>query len=696
MDRLTLIHKNDPSADGACHKQTKSICKATLVNKLNFINFSDRTILVNFKHAKYATTLSLQAKPLPCAGERLECAWTVPPEPGTLKSHDFLNLFISSGLTCILVNPKMVIVDEHGISMMLPETCHEISCRKVTRHPCHGIEAQFSQNSAMYSGTLVDISPVSMRTLVTTTSLQSFEWLNYSRPVNLLLHSGQNLIYSGECTIFRQSCDQSSGSFVLTPVNTCFQRFKPKKYRSSRHTLTPSPNIVFVHPLTGITVNLKIIDLSGSGFSIEESARDSMLFAGLIIPELELHFSHGFSLKCQAQVVYRTCGCTNSAGDDVVLCGLTILNMEMKDQITLLSLLQQVENKDSYIDSAVDMDSLWNFFFDTGFIYPSKYAYFQANKEEIKKTYARLYNQNPCIARHFTYQKNGHILGHMAMVRFYDNAWMIHHHAASKSESMKAGMVVLKQLSNYINELHHISSAHLKYIYCYFRPENKFPSRIFGGCTQQLNDPQASSIDTFSYFHYKKSGPDIDSLPEPWALTEIRTQDYAELNSFYRFSSGGLLTAAFDLHSPPVAPDTLSQEYQLLGLKKEKHIYSLLEANELKAVIITDITDIGFNMANLTNCTTVIILDEMTPRFFVESALSCISRSYEHQEMPILVYPPTYAEKNSLPVEKHYSLWIMNVQYTDKYFTYCDHFFNHVHAHHDADGEHSEHGALHT
>ena len=244
-----------------------------------------------------------------------------------------------------------------------------------------------------------------------------------------------------------------------------------------------------------------------------------MLFAGLIIPELELHFSHGFSLKCQAQVVYRTCGCTNSEGDDVVLCGLTILNMEMNDQISLLSLLQQVENKDSYIDSAVDMDSLWNFFFDTGFIYPSKYAYFQANKEEIKKTYARLYNQNPCIARHFTYQKNGHILGHMAMVRFYDNAWMIHHHAASKSESMKAGMVVLKQISNYINELHHFSSAHLKYVYCYFRPENKFPNRIFGGFAQQLNDQQGSSTRHLCLFSLPKV-QDLTSapLPEPMGI----------------------------------------------------------------------------------------------------------------------------------------------------------------------------------
>jgi hypothetical protein len=379
-----------------------------------------------------------------------------------------------------------------------------------------------------------------------------------------------------------------------------------------------------------------------------------------------------------------------------VLCGLTILNMEMNDQISLLSLLQQVENKDSYIDSAVDMDSLWNFFFDTGFIYPSKYAYFQANKEEIKKTYARLYNQNPCIARHFTYQKNGRILGHMAMVRFYDSAWMIHHHAASKAESMKAGMVVLKQISNYINDLHRLSSARLKYVYCYYRPENKFPNRIFGGFAQQLNDQRGSSLDTFAYFHYRNTELSNSSIPYPWLLTEIRPEDYVELNNFYKFTSGGLLMEAFDLHSSATIPGALSQEYQQLGFKKEKRLYSLLEANELKAIVIVDITDIGFNMANLTNCTTVIILDEMTPRFFVESALACVSKEYEHQEMPVLVYPATYAEKNSLPVEKNYILWILNMQFTDNYFMFCDTFFHHDHTHHNANGEHSGHEALHT
>jgi len=246
---------------------------------------------------------------------------------------------------------------------------------------------------------------------------------------------------------------------------------------------------------------------------------------------------------------------------------------------------------------------------------------------------------------------------------------------------MKAGMVVLKQISNYINELHRLSSAHLRYVYCYFRPENKFPNRIFGGFAQQLNDQRGSSLDSFAYFHYRNTERSNSSIPHPWSLTETRPEDYVELNNFYTFTSGGLMMDAFDLRSATALQDPLSQEYQHLGFKKERRHYSLLEADELKAVIIVDVTDIGFNMANLTSCTTVIILDDMTPRFFVESALACVSMEYEHQEMPVLVYPVAYAESNALPVEKKYTLWILNMQFTDNYFMFCDTFFHHVHNH---------------
>jgi hypothetical protein len=346
--------------------------------------------------------------------------------------------------------------------------------------------------------------------------------------------------------------------------------------------------------------------------------------------------------------------------------------MAMDDQMKLMSLLHQADDRNSYVNSSVDMDALWDFFFETGFIYPEKYAFFQSSKREIKRIYEKLYNHNPAIARHFIHQEKGAILGHMSMVRCYENSWLIHHHAANKTESMKAGLMVLKQISCYLNDLYHLYSAHLKHVFYYFRPDNKFPNRVFGGFAKELNDPRGCSLDKFAYFHYRQKNVNQGLLHEPWALTEIRPEDFAELKRFYGHVSGGLMIDAFDLQPGTVPQDGLAKEYQRLGFKKEKRLYSLLEGGELKALILANITDIGLNMANLTNCATVIVIDERTPRYFIESALSRVAGEYEHQEMPVLMYPVSYAEIHSLPVEKVYTLCIMNLQYTDKFIKFCD------------------------
>jgi hypothetical protein len=46
--------------------------------------------------------------------------------------------------------------------------------------------------------------------------------------------------------------------------------------------------------------------------------------------------------------------------------------------------------------------------------------------------------------------------------------------------------------------------------------------------------------------------------------------------------------------------DELSAEYQRLGFKKEKHLFSLRKGDLLKAVILVNISDIGLNLSNLT------------------------------------------------------------------------------------------------
>jgi len=656
----------------------KSVAKSHLVNRLNYLNFQDHTVLVNLRHLSYDNTIFLRARPLPCAGERLDCLWAeIPSLRQLLKSYRFDFLLIPDGKKYLLVNSEVVSMDEEGISLILPVTCREFQARRIKRHPAAEISVQMLQHGALIQGKLVDFTPVSLLATGCAQPPASFQWVNPETPVHLRLLKGKFMVYSGSFEILSQRQAGETRAFVLRQLQGNIHRFKNKRYRNIRQQLVPSPNIVFEHPLIGKRVNLKLADLSGSGFCVEESEGESVLMAGMIMRELKITFAHGFSVTCTAQVVSRNV--TGPQGQEkTVRCGVALLDMDIREHVQLLSMLHQVADRKSYVGTEVDLDDLWDFFFETGFIYPGKYAHFQANKEQIKKTYAKLYGENPQIARHFIYLDRGAILGHMAMVRFYHDSWLIHHHAARKTVTIKAGLAVLDQVSHYLNELQSFSFAHLRFVYCYYRPDNKFPSRVFGGFARQHQDPRVCSLDLFAYSHHRGGRQGEGSLPSPWELTRSTPFDLAELNDFYRHVSGGLMTQAFDLQPGSVGEDGLAAEYRALGFKKEQYRYALRKEGSLKAFILVNCTDAGFNMADLTNCVTLIILDDSVPRDLVQFSLREVSRHYEGEEMPVLTYPVSYLEQESIAYEKSYLLWILDLQYSDDYFEYCEGLFRSV------------------
>ena len=80
---------------------------------------------------------------------------------------------------------------------------------------------------------------------------------------------------------------------ILEPVKRQVHRFRPREFRSHRQKLAPSPDVAFNHPLFGTPTTLKIHDISGSGFSVEEQKHTAVLLPGMIIPSLDLIFSDG-------------------------------------------------------------------------------------------------------------------------------------------------------------------------------------------------------------------------------------------------------------------------------------------------------------------------------------------------------------------------------------------------------------------
>ena len=668
----TKLHPVPPDAENPA--TGKSVSRSHLVNRLNYINFQDQTILVSLKHLVYDDSVSLRARPQPCAGERLDCLWA---ETWSirqiLQTYRFDYLLIADGKKYLVVNSEVISFDESGLSLLLPAACREFQARRIRRHPASDTSVQLLQHGVLFDCSLVDFTPVSVRVSGMWERPEALHWINPEETVHLRLFQGETMLFSGVFEI--QSLDSSERccSFVLKQHQNNIRRFKPRKFRNERQELVPSPGIVFDHPLIGKRVNLKLFDISGTGFSVEESEGDSVLMPGMMIPNLRISFAQGFSLTCLAQVLSRNV--TGEGGDErTVRCGCAILDMEIHDHVKLLSLLHQVANRKSYVCTEVDLDDLWDFFFETGFIYPGKYAHFQANKESIKETYARLYTANPQIARHFIYLDRGAILGHLAMVRFYRDSWLIHHHAARKSASGKAGLAVLEQVSHYLSELESFAFSHLRYVFCYYRPDNRFPARVFGGFAHSHGDQGSCSLDLFAYSHYQATGVDAP-FPDPWHLSPSSDFHLTELARFYRHVSGGVLTDAFDLSPGPFRSASLMEEYRSLGFRKELYLYSLAKGGSLKAFFLVNCTDAGFNMAELTNCVTVMVIDEDTPPTLLELSLEKVSRHYPGGEMPVLTYPHSYAEKESLPLEKSYLLWALDMRYSDHFLQYCEGLF---------------------
>jgi hypothetical protein len=658
----------DVSAKDRKQAAARKSQKRYLINKINHINFKEGTILLNFKHEKYKRTISRYVKPQPCQGDRLDCFWaeTTGLHP-ILKSYKFENFLIDDGKNLLLVKPELKSINKTGLSFKIPDTYREVKNRRIKRHSCKDINVKLLQNSVLYNGSLTDFNAVSFRIDISTNDLQAIQWINCESKVNVIFDKKGEVFYSGECRILKEIKNKNKRSYILEPINYQIQRFKSIEYRSKRQKLLPSPDIVFIHPFTDKTIDLKIVDLSGSGFSVEEDDDNTVLLPGMIIPDLEISFASNIGIKCKAQVIYRNIE-NKSEKRGLVKCGVAILDIKLEDHMNLLAILNKVEDSDLYICNKVDLDDLWDFFFETGLISSKKYENLQAQKEQLKNTYEKLYTNHPDFARHFIYQDKGVILAHAAMLRLYEKTWLMHHHA-SRLSSIKSRFSLLAKVARFTCDSYRLSSMHMDYLVSYYQATNKFSSLVFNGVAKSINDPKGCSLDTFAGLHYRRTVEDELNMQPPWRLTKTLPEDLEELASYYQGESGGLMIQALDLEPGAIDQVNLTREYQKMGFTSIRHVLSLKKYDSLRAIIVLNISDVGINLEDLTNCIKIIVIDpDDLPKNTLYLTLSLLLKKIARNEMSVLIYPSEYAKDHFIQYEKLLNLWILNTQYSDKYY----------------------------
>jgi len=642
-----------------------------LINTLNYIHFTEGFVFIYFSHPKYEEGILVKAYPEPCIGDKLICRWSGNTFSNLQSDgYSFQQLIIADGQSILLVPGRIQRINAKRLTIELPTAGYDICQRKAHRYICQDIQADIIQNGIQVEGILVDFSPLAFCVRVLPETSSPFAWFNFEVPTIVHLRKGKQILFSGLCQCIRQMNDIIGREIVLAPIEDKITRLKKAKVRNPRRQLTPTPTITFSHPFFNKTVNREIFDISNSGFSVNEDIKERVLMPGMIIPELTIKYAGTLEIKCKTQVIY------SQEKDDKARCGLAILDMDMKAYSTLTQILNHATDHHNYISNHIDMDALWKFFFETNFIYPTKYSFIQSFRYDFKETYRKLYQENSDIARHFTYEKDGTIYGHIAMVRAYERAWIIHHFAAKPMKNKITAFPVLKQIMQYINGAYKFPSAKMDCVMTYFRKENRLIDRMFGGVTRELGNPQWSSLDLFSYLLISL---DLQrkELPEGWDLRESSDIDLWKLELFYKYQSGGLLIETLGLGNGSKEYDSLEAVYSKQGFVRKMKTYSLIRDGDPVAFFIMNQSDVGFNLSELLNGIKIIITDsENVPWNILSTAISKLSTTYNSDRIPILIYPSEYTELHSMQVEKQYQLWILNMPRSgDKFLEYMENNF---------------------
>ena len=640
----------------------KNIPRNKLVNKLNYLNFTDGMIAAIFRHKQSHQDILIKATPQPCVQDDLICHLVHNGTDPVLTDYQPLFLMIDDGLGTILAPLQSSNLHRHTLTVKLPEEGLHRTKRITKRRACQDVACEIVLDDGKQSGTLIDFAPNAFS--IRLSESESGEAFDHPEVVRINLSRNNINLFSGSCRLIRNGANMPDSRVVYAPMNEEIRLFPQRKMRNPREQHAASFSVSFLHPFFHERVERDIFDVSTSGFSIKDNQAEQTLMAGMIIPELFIHYAGIAEMKCSAQVVYHR----EDQENHIVQYGLAITDMDVRSYSWLNHLVGAHLDANAHVSTIVDMEAMWEFFFDTGFIYGEKYQHLYPYRNAFKETYRKVYQDNPDIARHFTYEKNGKIYGHIAMVHAYEPSWVIHHFSAKPLESKIPGLLILRQIIHYLNGCYRFRSYGINYVMTYYRPDNRIVDKIFGGFARELNDPMGSSLDLFSYLHFDKSSS-AGTLPAGFMLRQCLPGDFEILKAFYKKSSGGLLFDSFRLDLPM---KSLEETFLHSGFKRSCRTYCLCHEDKYLAFFIVNQSDLGLNLSDLLNSIKIFIVDDKKLKWeTVLSVLHALGHVYSTDHIPLLVYPAHYLPKQDITVGKNYQLWIMKTDpYAEQYTEY--------------------------
>jgi len=355
FDHEELLHNLD---------NAKALDRSYLINKINYLHFTGKRIFIRLRHLRHCASILVRVCPEPCSGQEMTCTWEKDSVSDIhTKDYALTHLLVEDGGSVVVIPVDQYKINKGQVVVTLPPKGYLVGERRTRRYAIEGVTVEVNQHGCVAQGNLSDFSPLGFRGRVKSVLSPSLHWLNTDEPVAVHLKDRERIYFSGDCRCIRFRGDNLERDVVLTPTHHTVKRFRSSQTRNPRQQLTPPPMVTFVHPFLHKRVQLTVSDVSTSGFCVYEHPDESVLLHGMVIPGVRLEFARTAAVNCTAQVIYRS-----EEAQNAIRCGFAILDMETEDYSLLSHILSNALDPHCHVSAHVDLDALWEFFFQSGFI----------------------------------------------------------------------------------------------------------------------------------------------------------------------------------------------------------------------------------------------------------------------------------------------------------------------------------------
>jgi hypothetical protein len=351
--------------------------------------------------------------------------------------------------------------------------------------------------------------------------------------------------------------------------------------------------------------------------------------------------------------------------------------LDALDQKTLTSLPRLSEVYDAYgVEiNALSLDEIFALYERAGFLYPEKATRLLPHLGQVRDNWSRMLQAGDSLLYVLTAGDKKKGLASIAVWRTTHYGWNSQH-LVSENNPVASRAVILAGTAASI--LHGVDESHQNW----FRPENRFPSRVFGSMVQTIG-PALSSVQRHMYFALAKSLP-LTSAGKVRVVEFDRTQEEG-LSLIASAARGSIYVTAEQLITDPELTE-VGQLYSEVGLKRSRHIWLAYrdDKDEPIGAAIAYRGPLGLNFSYIENRCDLLLhptLPEGDAVDVVASLLRAAASAYEDFELQTI---PVIAEEIAAPAlfeigaefVRHYcqGTWMQEGQ--PRFYRHVDSFYS--------------------